>query len=422
MGYQIRMHHEIHDWLTGLRGTEPELARLVGEALLAMMDTGESLGPPLVMPLGSVLQSPEDPRETLDYAYQGQLETLTEVRRGVADVATSRKRVELLVSTLEQQAAKFAAQRGHALDAGNEDLASEVRTREAEIQDRLSELAGQFATLTGEEERLTAASQRLQIKVEAFRVQKETIKASYTAAEGSQRVREAFITMGADTSELEVPDAEADAARATTAADDLLREIRQRAAPSPGSSGLPDEDDIQVPPGMMELRPGAPDDMRVGLLFVTGPPDTAVLLGWVEDPGASPSAYRDVIPIAAGRLEEAQSAHPAASTDPPAAFLSYDTETFLDEFFPGEETEVEIGAGALVARNRAHTLAEARQRMRLTQAQVAERMNVRQERVSAIERAEPGATEVRTLAAYVRALGGRLEIIADIGGDRIMLR
>jgi hypothetical protein len=49
-------------------------------------------------------------------------------------------------------------------------------------------------------------------------------------------------------------------------------------------------------------------------------------------------------------------------------------------------------------------------------------MNVRQERVSAIERAEPGATEVRTLAAYVRALGGRLEIVADVGGERIVLR
>ncbi len=60
--------------------------------------------------------------------------------------------------------------------------------------------------------------------------------------------------------------------------------------------------------------------------------------------------------------------------------------------------------------------------MRLTQEQVAKRMNVRPERVSAIEHAEPGATEVRTLAAYVGALGGRLEIIADIDGERIMLR
>ena len=113
------------------------------------------------------------------------------------------------------------------------------------------------------------------------------------------------------------------------------------------------------------------------------------------------------------------SAGPAPDAD---AFTSYDAESFLDEFFPGAETEVEIGAGALVARSRAQTLAEARQRMRLTQAQVARRMNVRQERVSAIERAEPGATEVRTLTAYVRALGGRLEIIAHIGDERITLR
>ena len=165
----------------------------------------------------------------------------------------------------------------------------------------------------------------------------------------------------------------------------------------------------------MELRPGAPDDVRAGLLFAVEPPDTAVLVAWVDDPGGPPDSYRDVIEVAAGRL-------PPAGTSPPADFISYNAESLLDEFFPGEETEVEVGAGALVARDRAHTLAEARQRMRLTQAQVAERMNVRQERVSAIERAEPGATEVRTLGAYVRALGGRLEIVADIGGERIVLR
>jgi len=129
------------------------------------------------------------------------------------------------------------------------------------------------------------------------------------------------------------------------------------------------------------------------------------------DPGWSPEAYRAAARVAADRL-------PAAA----GAFTPYDMESFLDEFFPGAETEVEIGADALVARSRAHTLAEARQRMSLTQAQVAARMNVRQERVSAIERAEPGATEVRTLAAYVGALGGRLEIIAHIGDEHILLR
>jgi phage shock protein A len=426
MGYQLRMHNEIRDWLTELRDAEPELARLVGEAVLALLDAGETLGPPLVVSLESALQPPDDPREVLDYSYQRQLEILTKVRRGVADVATSRKRVELMVSTLEQQTAKLASQREQALGAGNESLARETRSREAGTQQRLSELHRQLHTLAGEEERLSVASQRLQAKVEAFRVQKETIKARYTAAEGSQRVREAFAIISQDTSDLEETntetDSESDLASASAAEDELRQEIRDLMLPWPGSSGPAEEEDVPAPPGMMELRPGAPDYPRAGVLFVVEPSDTAVLVGWVEDPGGSRRDYREAIEAATARLATAQPDDAATVPASPAAFISYDAESFLDEFFPGAETEVEIGAGTLVARSRAHTLAEARQRMRLTQAQVADRMNVRQERVSAIERAEPGATEVRTLAAYVQALGGRLEIIADVGGERIMLR
>jgi hypothetical protein len=42
-------------------------------------------------------------------------------------------------------------------------------------------------------------------------------------------------------------------------------------------------------------------------------------------------------------------------------------------------------------------------------------MGVTQGRVSAIEHAKPGATELRTLASSVEAVGGRMEIIADFG-------
>jgi DNA-binding XRE family transcriptional regulator len=426
MGYQLRMHSEMRAWLTGLRGAEPELARLVGEAVLAMLEAGESLGPPLVVPLVSVLRPPDDPRGALDYSYERLLEALTKVRRGVADVATSRKRVELQASQLEQVAAKLASQCGDALDAGRGDLASEARIREAGVQKRLSGLRHQFLILAGEEERLTAASQRLQAKVDAFRTQKETIKATYTAARASQTVREVFAAIDEDADDLGVTSEEAGSSfgigGASAAADELLQEIRDVTPVSPGNSGPTDRGDVLPPPGMMELRPGAPDYVRVGLLFVVEPQDTAVLVACVEDPDGPPAEYQDVLRVVTARLATAQAAGRPAPEVSPTAFVSYDAESFLDEFFPGEETEVEIGAGALVARNRAYTLAQARQRMRLTQAQVAERMNVRQERVSAIERAEPGATEVRTLAAYVSALGGRLEIIADIGGERIMLR
>jgi len=52
------------------------------------------------------LDRAEDPRETLDYSYQRQLEMLQKVRRGVADVATSRKRLELQISQLEREQQK----------------------------------------------------------------------------------------------------------------------------------------------------------------------------------------------------------------------------------------------------------------------------------------------------------------------------
>jgi DNA-binding XRE family transcriptional regulator len=101
----------------------------------------------------------------------------------------------------------------------------------------------------------------------------------------------------------------------------------------------------------------------------------------------------------------------------------YDKDGFLGEFFPdpADRREVEAGAEQLVASSRAHRLAEMRRRLGLTQAEVADRMHVRQERVSAIERAKVDTSELRTLAAYVKALGGRLEIVADFGGERLVI-
>ena len=133
----------------------------------------------------------EDPRETLDYSYQRQLEMLTQVRRGVADVATSRKRVELQMKSLQQNQNKLEGQAKQALGAGREDLAREALSRRAALDSQLSDLENQYHSLQADEEKLTVASQRLQAKVEAFRMQKETIKATYTAAEAQSKIGEA---------------------------------------------------------------------------------------------------------------------------------------------------------------------------------------------------------------------------------------
>jgi len=142
------------------------------------------------------LDKAEDPRETLDYSYQRQLDLLAKVRRGVADVATSRKRVELQVNQLEAQSTKLQGQAEKAISVGREDLAREALTRKSGLTNQISDLKAQHAQLQGEEEKLTLAQQRLQAKVESFRTRKETIKATYTAAEAQTRINEAMSGIG----------------------------------------------------------------------------------------------------------------------------------------------------------------------------------------------------------------------------------
>jgi phage shock protein A len=142
------------------------------------------------------LDRAEDPRETLDYSYQRQQDLLVKVRRGVADVATSRKRVELQVNQLEQQQAKLQGQAEKAISVGREDLAREALTRKSGLTQQIADLETQHAQLQGEEEKLTLAQQRLQAKVEAFRTRKETIKATYTAAEAQTKINEAMSGIG----------------------------------------------------------------------------------------------------------------------------------------------------------------------------------------------------------------------------------
>lgn len=134
----------------------------------------------------------EDPGETLDYSYEKQLELLQKVRRGVADVATSRKRLEIQIQGLEQQSAKLDQQARAALAGGREDLAREALTRKSAMATQVQDLETQLAGLQAQEEKLVDASRRLQAKVEAFRTRKETIKATYSAAEAQTRINEAF--------------------------------------------------------------------------------------------------------------------------------------------------------------------------------------------------------------------------------------
>jgi phage shock protein A len=149
-----------------------------------------------------VLDRAEDPREMLDYSYEQQLEMLQQVRRGLADVTTSRRRIELQLAQLRQSAGKLQDQARRALAAGREDLAREALTRRAGVMSQVGDLQGQQASLQAEQDKLTDATHRLQAKVEAFRTRKETIKASYTAAEAETRIGEAVTGISGEMGEV----------------------------------------------------------------------------------------------------------------------------------------------------------------------------------------------------------------------------
>ena len=140
----------------------------------------------------AAMDKAENPAQTLDYSYEKQLEMLQKVRRGVADVATSRKRVELQIASLDKQLSKLDDQARAALAAGREDLAREALIRKSAVGQQINDLHVQLEQLTVQEQKLTVASQQLQTKVESFRTQKETLKATYSAAEAQVRINEAF--------------------------------------------------------------------------------------------------------------------------------------------------------------------------------------------------------------------------------------
>ncbi len=138
-----------------------------------------------------VLDRAEDPRETLDLSYEKQLEQLQQVRKGVAEIATARKRIELQARQLQASAEKLQGQATQALAQNREDLAREALSRRAGIATQLEGLKSQHDQLVSQEERMVATTQQLEARVSAFRTQKETLKASYTAAQAQTRIGEA---------------------------------------------------------------------------------------------------------------------------------------------------------------------------------------------------------------------------------------
>src|SRR5256714_7968838 len=238
------------------------LARLLGEPrpggrMPGLMSRASTV---VKAKLSKLLDRAENPSETLDYSYEQQLQLLQNVKRGVADVVTAKKRLQLQTDQLEQSVVKLETQARQALGAGREDLARQALERKSAVQQQLQGLDGQIQGLEQQQEKLVASEQQLQAKIEAFRSEKEVIKAQYSAAEAQVRIGEAATGIGeqmADTGlaierardKTTQMQARANAIDELTAAGTLEdftagrqtqlgRELAQPASHAPGDSGL----------------------------------------------------------------------------------------------------------------------------------------------------------------------------------------
>jgi phage shock protein A len=146
--------------------------------------------------LSKMLDRAEDPGETLDYSYEEQLRQLQNVKRGIADVTTAKKRLEMQYTSMQQQAEKLDGQARAALQQNREDLAREALTRKAALEGQLEGIMQQGQQLEAQQQKLIEGEKTLRAKVEAFRSQKEVIKAQYSAAEAQVRIGEAATGIG----------------------------------------------------------------------------------------------------------------------------------------------------------------------------------------------------------------------------------
>src|ERR687893_1965319 len=146
--------------------------------------------------ISRMLDRAEDPSETLDYGYQKQVEMLQNVKKGIADVVTAKKRLQMQSSKLEQSVVKLDGQARAALQQGNEDLARIALERKTVAQTELQSLDQQVAELEAQQQKLIDSEQKLRTKIEAFRSKKEVIKAQYSAAEAQVQISEAATGVG----------------------------------------------------------------------------------------------------------------------------------------------------------------------------------------------------------------------------------
>ena len=132
----------------------------------------------------------ENPHEMLNYSFEKQNELIIKLRQDIAQVVTSKKRLEMQkakllanVNTLEDQAKR-------SLISNREDLTKLALERKNALMIQVKDLESQISGIEKDQAKLEDAERRLSTKIQEFKTRKEIIKAEYSSAEAQVKIKE----------------------------------------------------------------------------------------------------------------------------------------------------------------------------------------------------------------------------------------
>ena len=112
-----------------------------------------------------------------EVAYERQVENLQNLKKGIADIVTVKRRLEFREQQLGEEGAELDAQAREAMSAGREDVARAALERKQLAVHEAGSLGQQIAQLESEQRKLIESEKRLRAKIEQLRSKQDVLQA-----------------------------------------------------------------------------------------------------------------------------------------------------------------------------------------------------------------------------------------------------
>ena len=143
-----------------------------------------------------LLDALEDPNDTLDLSYEKMLTGLQETKRHLADVVAQQKSLERQIAGAKKEIQGAEDDARLAVQSSRDDLARAALVHRQRALDGLASLQAALDAIEPQVAKLIDYEQRLEDRIERFRTQKDTMKASYAAAQAQVKVTQALTGVG----------------------------------------------------------------------------------------------------------------------------------------------------------------------------------------------------------------------------------